>query len=300
MTEAAFNPVGFLNPQIFGLPVDREVLFSNHKDIYKKRIEKRQRKLIVKLSFLKPFLKKGEQVFLITTGYSPLNSLAQYLTGFIFVYLKRSLLIFTNYRVLHIPATSNYDFNNSISQVAYKGCKSIQLKGGSLTVQYEGVGNKKIEKFTGIAGPERKKIRSLLKKKIPLAGTRSQLSARIHLCPSCTHPLGAGMKKCNKCRLSFKSKLIGTLSAIFIPGGGYFYIRQYLLGFFNALLEVALIGLIVYLTRELRAQMPLEPIHLAPILVLLYLKIAAAIHSSHFAEEFIPKNKNFKIHKVTP
>ena len=299
MAEAAFKPVGLLDPQIFGIPVDREVLFSNHKDIYKKRIEKRQRKLIVKLSFLKPFLKKGEKVFLITTGYSPLNSLAHYLTGFIFVYLKRSLLIFTNYRILHIPATSNYNYNNSIAQVAYKGCKSILLKGGSLTVQYEQVGHKKNEKFTGIAGPERRKIRSLFKKKIPLAGARSQLSERIHLCPSCTHPLGAGRKICNKCQLSFKSKLIGALSALLIPGGGYLYIRQYLLGFFDALLELVLLGLIVYSISQLHAQMPVENVHLALIPVFLYLKIAATIHSCHFIEEFIPKDGQVKPHKVT-
>ena len=55
MAEAAFKPVGFMGPQIFGLPVDRDILFSNHKDIYKKRVEKRQRKLIVKISFFKLF-----------------------------------------------------------------------------------------------------------------------------------------------------------------------------------------------------------------------------------------------------
>ena len=117
MAEPAFQPIGLQGPQIFGLPVDREVLFSNHKGIYKKRIEKRQRKLIVKLSFLKPFLKNNEHIQLVTTGYSPLNSLAQYLTGFIFIYLKRSLFVFTNYRILHIPATSSYKYNNSIAQV---------------------------------------------------------------------------------------------------------------------------------------------------------------------------------------
>ena len=95
MAEAVFDPVGTLGPQIFGLPVDREILFSNYKGNYKKRIEKRQRKLIVKLSFIKPFLQKREQVLLVTTGYSPLNRLAQYLTGFLFVFFKRSLFVFS-------------------------------------------------------------------------------------------------------------------------------------------------------------------------------------------------------------
>ena len=77
MAEEAFEPVGMMGPQIFGLPVDRQTLFSNHKEIYKKRVESRQRKLIIKLSFLKPFLKTGEKILLISTGYSPLNSLPQ-------------------------------------------------------------------------------------------------------------------------------------------------------------------------------------------------------------------------------
>ena len=84
MAEVAFEPAGFMGAQIFGLPVNREILFANHNDIYKKRIEKRQRKLIVKVSFLKGFLKRGEEILLISTGYSPLHSIAQYLTGFFF------------------------------------------------------------------------------------------------------------------------------------------------------------------------------------------------------------------------
>jgi hypothetical protein len=79
---------------------------------------------------------------LVTTGYSPLNSPAQYLTGFLFVYLKRSLFVFTNSRILHIPTTSKYNYQNTVAQVAYAGCQSIVLKGGTLIVQYERAGNK--------------------------------------------------------------------------------------------------------------------------------------------------------------
>ena len=294
MAEAAFKPVGFLGPQIFGLPVDSEILFSNHKDIYKKRIEKRQRKLIVKISFLKPFLKDGEHVLSITTCYSPLNSLAQYLTGFAFVYLKRSLLVFTNYRILHIPATADYRYNNSIAQMAYRGCQSIVLKGGTLIVQFERAGNGKIEKFKAIATSERKKIRSLLQKKIPIAGTRGPLSARIHLCPRCTRKLAAGQNKCEKCQLQFKSKFNAMLSALLIPGGGYFYIRQYLLGSLDALLEIGLVVLIAYLFIGMGDQMSLEPMHLALIPVFLYIKISAVVHSTDFIKEFIPKEKILK------
>ena len=296
MAEAAFEPAGFMGSRIFGLPVDRAILFSNHKYVYKKRVERRQRKLIVKTSFLKPFLNKGEQILLVTTGYSPLNSPAQYLTGFLFVYLKRSLFVFTNSRILHIPTTSKYNYQNTMAQVAYAGCQSIVLKGGTLIVQYERAG-KKTEIFKGIAVSERKKIRSLIKKKIPLSGTQGHLSARIHLCPRCTQKLMLVKNKCQKCQLSFKSKLVAALSAFLIPGGGYFYIRQYLLGSLDALLETISLGLIIYLINELRNQMPVESFLGTLILGFSYLKIVAVIHSNHFVKEFIPKDKNIIVRK---
>ena len=293
MAEAVFDSVSFMEPRIFGLPVDRETLFSNHKNVYKKRVEKRQRKLIVKTSFLKPFLRKGEQILLVTTGYSPLNSPAQYFTGFLFIYLKRSLFVFTNYRILHIPTTSTYNYQNSIAQVAYAGCQSIVLKGANLIVQYVGA-SKKTEIFKGIAVSERKKIRSLLQKKIPLSGTQGHLSARIHLCPRCTRTLALIKNKCKKCRLPFKSTFISVLSAMFIPGGGYFYVRQPLIGCLNAILELALIGLLVNLIFEWRQNILIEPIQLLPIAAFIYVKIASIIHSNHFIKEFIPKEKTIQ------
>jgi hypothetical protein len=298
MPETAFEPVGFMGPQIFGLPVDRETLFSNHKNVYKKRIEKRQRKLIVKISFLKPFLKRGEQILLITSGYSPLVSLAHYLTGFLFVYLKRSLFVFTNYRIIHVPTTASYNYKNSIAQVAYAGCQSVALKGGNLIAQFAGAG-KKIEKFKAIAVSERKKIRALLKKKLPLSGTKVQLARRIHLCPRCTHKLVEGQFKCEKCQLQFKSKLMTAICSIILPGGGYFYIRQYLLGFLDAMVELGLLWFIGYLIIDLRNHIPVNPLHMATIPLFFYFKIAAVIHSSHFVSEFIPRHRKIKLRKIS-
>jgi len=294
MPEAAYEPSGLLGTQIFGLPIDRDTLFSNHKGIYKNRVEKRQRKLIVKISFLKPFLKKGEKVLLVTTGYSPLNSLAQYITGFVFVYLKRSLLVFTNYRIIHIPVTTRYKYNNSIAQMAYAGCQSIVLKGGTLIIRYKRGDDKKIEKFKGIAGSQRKKIRALLKNKVSNLGTKWRLAWRIHLCPRCTGYLAEGKVTCPKCDLRFKSKGVAVLSAIFFPGGGYLYTRKYLLGFLDALLEILLVVHIYHLFTDPPSQISLEFVHPVLLIFYLYLKIAAVIHSSHFVDDYIPKNKNVR------
>ena len=280
-----------MRAQIFGLPVDREILLSNHKNIYKKRIEKRQRKLIVKLSFLKPFLRRGEKIYLITTGYSPLDAAGQYLTGFLFVYLKRAIYVFTNFRIIHIPITSKVRHKNSIAQIEYTGCKSIELTGGTLTIQYAQYG--KSDKLKAIAVSERKKIRALLRNTIPVSGTKNQLASRIHLCPSCTRKLVEGKYTCENCSQQFKSKRVATLISIFVPGGGYFYIGHYLLGALNAVLEIFLILYSVFLINNSINHVPVNPIHLvAAPLIFLYIKIAALFHSTHFTDEFIPRGKN--------
>ena len=292
MAEKAFEPGGMMGPQIFGLPVDRETLFSNHKKIYKKRIENRQRKLIVKLSFLKPFLKTGEKILLVSTGYSPITSLAQLVTGFFFVYLKRSLFVFTNHRIIHVPTTPNYKFKQSLSQIYYAGCQSIELKGGTLVVQY--TKSDKIEKFKAIGLSERKKIRALLKR-VPPSGTKSQLGDRFHLCPQCARPLAAAKYVCESCQLKFKNKIVAYILAILFPGGGYFYTRHYLLGLLNAVVEIFLL---LYIAMTVEGMLGKAEGNMLYVLALgaifLAVKAISVIHSTHFIEEFIPRKKEIQ------
>ena len=66
---------------VFDLPVDRDIMFADHKGKYKKKIEKQQRNLIVKIPFIKPFLEPDENILLITTGYSLVDTLDQILTA---------------------------------------------------------------------------------------------------------------------------------------------------------------------------------------------------------------------------
>ena len=289
MAEKAFEPTGLMGPQIFGLPVDRETLFSNHKKIYKKRIENRQRKLIVKLPFLKPFLKRGEKILLVSTGYSPITFLAQYVTGFLFVYLKRSLFVFTNHRIFHVLATPNYQYKDSIAQIYYDGCRSISLKGGTLVVEYAKFGQ--MEKFKAIALSERKKIKALLKAK-PFSGTKTQLGERFHLCPQCTHPLSIGKYVCDSCQLKFKNKIVAYIIAILFPGGGYFYTRHYLIGLLNAIVEIFLLAYIAVTLQDAINKIQGSIKYLAMMgAIYLAVKTISVIHSTHFIDEFIPRKK---------
>jgi len=47
--------IGVKHRKVFGLPVDHGIMFSNYKQRYKPRVEKRQRKLIIKIPFLRPW-----------------------------------------------------------------------------------------------------------------------------------------------------------------------------------------------------------------------------------------------------
>ena len=280
---------GIIRQRIFGIPVDRKILFSNYKNIYKKKIEKRQRKLIVKIPFIKPFIKENERVLLITTGYSPISTIEKCLIGWLFIYLKRSLFVFTNKRIFHIPTTPNYSYRNSITQILYSHCKSIHMSGKSLVVDYAKYG--KEEKFMGIAGKEKNKIKRLLET-IHLEAKQGEASKRTHLCPRCTSELSKDNNVCESCKLKFKTNAVAIIISIIFPGGGYFFTRQYFLGAIAALAEIIfLIYIVISLTNTLNSAV--NGIFSLAIytFAILFVKAISILHSLDFIKEFIPKKK---------
>jgi hypothetical protein len=216
---------------IFNIPVNSDVIFSNHKNKYKKKIEKRQRSMIVKTTFIKPFLEDGENILLLTKGYSLFNTLEKFVTGWLFICLKRSLFVFTDRRIFHIPTTLNYSYRNSIAQILYSECKSIKLKWGTLVVECPVCDHK--DKYIEISQKERKKIKEILKT-TDFGGNTIDGSERAYLCPRCTKKLEKGKYICENCRIKFKNKYKARILSIF-PGGGYFYTRHIFLGVMNAL-----------------------------------------------------------------
>ena len=120
-----------------GLPIDAGTMFSDKAGVHKARIEKKQRKLAEKVTFLKEFLEDGEQVLTVTTAVSPTSFLEQWTTGFIFVYLKRCLLVFTDRRIFHVPTTMSYDYRESVAQFRYGDVQSIAQKGSRLKIAYK-------------------------------------------------------------------------------------------------------------------------------------------------------------------
>jgi hypothetical protein len=211
------------------------------------------------------------------------------LTAWIFIYLKRSLFVFTNKRIFHVPTTVRYGYRNSIAQILYSENQSVTLRGRTLIVQCGVCGDQ--DKFIGISGNDKKKIQTILKK-IKCSGPDKPASARAHLCPRCTRELKKGEHICPNCKLKFKRK--SKLRSL-LPGLGYFYVRQTFLGIVNTIVELILMGFLISFYLKLSQDNKAAILYLALFGGLfIFEKIAIMYHSSHFIDEFIPEIEEVK------
>ena len=211
------------------------------------------------------------------------------MTGWIFIYLKRSLFIFTNKRLFHIPTKRNYSYRYSIAHILYPDCDSIQLKGNRLVVGYK---NGKKEKFLYIARKEKKKIKALIPT-ISFEGTPSEIQKRIHLCPRCTKELEEEKYICPHCFLEFKEKDKAKKISLIYPGGGYFYTRHPFLGVSDAIVETILLVLVIVSLIDAIKGVEGSGYELFPFAILLVIeKLISVYHSNHFIKEYIPKEKD--------
>ncbi|SDU14054.1 hypothetical protein [Halopseudomonas salegens] len=222
--------------------LDVDFMFSNHKQIYKRRIEKRQRKLLSKIPDLSQFLRTDERVLLVATCCSPTSLLEQLTGGWIVFYINRALLVITDQRILHLPATPNFGYRDSIAQVEYADCEDIRVGSRHLKIRYR---NGSKETFLFLRN-ERAKLKAHFKdfKSGSRRGPSSTLGGRVHLCPRCTAPLQPDHYQCDKCRLTFKDMGTATRLSLLLPGGGYFYTGHWFLGIGDLMVEAGLLLLV--------------------------------------------------------
>lgn len=278
-------------PGSYALPADREVMFSNHRNAYSKGMEKRQTRLMKLASFLTPFLKKDEKILLLTTGCSPMSILEQLLTGWIVFYLKRSLFVFTDRRIFHVPTRLNYAYRDSVAQIRYADCEWIRVKGRTLVVRYK---NGRQEKFPYVARRERKKLKALLGT-LSFEGQGSRHGERTHLCPRCTGELAKDRYVCPSCKLEFIDRTAAKKVSLIYPGGGYFYTRHPFLGIGDALTELLLTALVVL--SVIGFMQGSEGSLFALVffgIVLGFEKAVSIYHSNHFVKEYIPRERGVK------
>ena len=146
-----------------GLPVQKNMCFTDHKGTHKPRIEKQQQKLLDKAApLLKRVLEPNEEVRYIAAAVSPYSALELLTTGNMLVFVKRCLLVVTDRRLLHLPTTPHLKPKASVSQVRYADVQSFQIKsllGTKLVMEYR---NGKKESFTGLSRRATKKLNAML------------------------------------------------------------------------------------------------------------------------------------------
>jgi len=267
------------------LPIDIGTMFADHAGVHKPRIEKRQRKLVEKVTFLKDFLDDDEQLLAVTTAVSPTSFLEQWTTGFIFVYLKRCLLVFTNRRIFHVPTTMSHDYRQSVAHIRYGDLESISQRGSRLKIAYK---SGKKDLFLYIRGSERKKIRALLQT-ADLQGAPGTEGNRVHLCPKCTTELVPDRFDCPGCGKEFKSRARARNLSMLFPGGGYFYTGHPFLGIIDAVIELLFLAIIIWSLIPSGGR-PNGDIATAAVFAFLLVmeKAITVYHANHFVKEYLP------------
>ena len=281
---------------IFGVPVDRKTIFSDYKGRYKSKIEKRQRKLIVKTTFIKFFLHPDECIRCLTTGYSPISAMEQFFTGLAFLFFKRAIFVFTNKRILHIPTRFNRSSFGAVSQIWYEDCAHLRLKGRALVVKYK---NGSEEQFPYIGRRERRKLKALLSAIQLKPKAAGNLNARVKLCPSCTNVLDAQSHICPTCKIEFKTGFQAKLRSLLLPGGGYFYTRHTILGAVLGLMEVAVITKLILDGIALRQGIGVDLGWTAVLtFALIAEKLVSAYHTEQLTKDFIHESRDFAVRKI--
>jgi len=278
---------------IWILPVNKEICFSNHKNEFKEKIKQDQIKLLTKFApFLKPLLEPDEKILMATQATSPMSFVEQWTTGWVIYYLKRCVLILTNKRILHFPTRCDFTPKHSHSQIRYGDIERFKLSGflgRVLKIEYK---SGKKETFYHIKPKAFKKLKTLEHLFMMNGHQPSSVRERHFLCPKCITPLLKDKFSCPSCHLEFKNIKEAKRLSILFPGGGYFYTGHPLLGIMDAITEgFLIIFLIATVVGALERTELWGSVFIVAILLFIE-KLITIYHAQHYISEYIPVNKN--------
>ncbi|MFC1762626.1 hypothetical protein ACFL6U_11170 [Planctomycetota bacterium] len=269
-----------------GIPIDPEVVFSDHCQQASKRCEKRQRKLLSRLAFIRPFLDEDEVIVLTTTACSPVSIWEQMMAGWVIFLLKRSLLVFTNKRIFHVPTNADFSYRKSIAAIDYSWCRAAKMKGSALRIFYHTGQN---EQFVCIDARERKKLKAMFDGN-PLPTPEGQVWPRTFLCPNCGQSLPVAVQPCAHCGQAFKDRATMIKLSAILPGGGYFYTGHPVLGILDALVETYLSVYVLLAFIGVATGHPEAAVGVLVCGAILALEKGFTIYEcGHFIREFIPQ-----------
>jgi hypothetical protein len=272
--------------------IDSQFMFSTHKNVHKKGIEKQQRKLLQKVSFITAFLAPDEKVLLIVPCVSPTSFWGQYTTGWMHILLYRALLIVTNKGIFHVPTKMNYDYRQSIAKFRYEDCKDIYVRGTYLYAQYA---NGDEDRFLYLPRAQRLKLKAYLST-VVMGGSGAANIPRAYLCPRCTKPLSPNVYKCPACQLAFRDMGTAVKKSILMPGGGYFYTGHPFLGIADFIVELTLLAFVI--TQAIAAVQGAPGAAFSAVFFAVILAIEKLItvhHAKRYIAEYIPMEKSIQL-----
>ena len=279
-----------------GLRVNKDICFTTEKGNFSEKTMKRQWKILQKFSpFLKRLLEPDEEILTAVQATSPMAFLEQMTVGWVIVYIKRCLLVFTNKRILHFPTRADFSPKDSVAQIQHGDIEEIKLSGflgKTLKLKYR-TGKK--EKFYYIRSREFKKLKTLIPS-IAKGANPTPAMERHHLCPKCFFPLQKNVFSCPNCHLAFKNLKQAIKYSLVYPGGGYFYAGHPIMGAGDAIVETILLAALVStLFASFSAYDPFAALVSGVIPVVVFLSIEKLItiyDTKHFVNEYIPVDKD--------
>ena len=287
-----------MTTDLYGLPVDTETAFTDDKGQHKKGLEKRQRKLLEKLSpALSPLLEPGERVLLAAPACSPAGVIEQLTTGWVIYYLKRCVLVLTDRRIVQVMTKPNLTSRGSLAEIRYGDVvesKVSVLLGRKLTFRYR---DQRSESFTQLEPASVKKLKVLLPTLTAHGAASAGAGGRQHLCPRCATRLPSGVYRCPTCFLEFKTPEAALKYSVLFPGGGYFYTGHPVLGILDALAETFLIVALVIGLVAILSDPPTEDDVVTLVLIaaaLVVEKLISVLHARHYVKEYLPAERDVR------
>lgn len=282
-----------MTDNIQNLPIKHEVCFANAEGVFDERVQAQQMKLLGKVApFLKRFLEPDEEILLAATARAPMGVGELFFASRFSYFMKHTVLVFTNRRVLQFLTRMNYVPKGSVSQIRYGDVEKYDTGSVlklSLNLKYR---NGRQERFTNIGWNTLKKIDAFMPVCVQNAPP-TEFKQRHSLCPRCRAPLPKGKYVCPNCRLVFKNPGEAVRNALLFPGGGFFYTRHRLFGIQFAFSEGVLIVLAIIGISEAFKHATEWPGIIGIAAVLMVIKFLHIYQARRYVEEYIPIEKNF-------
>lgn len=228
---------------------EETTLFSDTKGQIKDSIRKNRLIILEKLALILPkIISKDEIIYIVCNAVAPMPFFEQFSMGWYIYKIKKSVLIFTDKKIIHVYVDQKGQSKDMIRYINYSDLEKYTAAGGafsgrSLTIIYK---NKKKETFTGLKEDSRK-IQILLDNYALKAAALppTKYMGAYHVCPNCALPLEDNVYKCAGCQQLFKDNKTMIKWSIFMPGGGYLYTGHLFLFFFDFLAEALLLYLFI-------------------------------------------------------